>query len=180
MSEYGAAVGWYWQGKPKDSEINLSQLPLCPPQIPRGLTWARACASAVSSRRLTAWPIACLLLDKPYQRLKKSVKHYLPSFKAVETDASLLVCSFATHPRGMTCLSLTRNWTELEHHNAQPDPELNWTGTSQRTLILSLFVYSSPATFLSSQRNRQGCIPSWTHSRKVMFVPFRTRAELTE
>jgi hypothetical protein len=30
-------------------------VPLCPPQIPHDLTWARTRAAAVGSRRLTAW-----------------------------------------------------------------------------------------------------------------------------
>jgi hypothetical protein len=33
-------------------------VPLCPPQIPHGLTWARTRASAVRSRRLTTWAMA--------------------------------------------------------------------------------------------------------------------------
>jgi hypothetical protein len=32
--------------------------PLCPPQIPHDLTWARTRAAAVGSRRLNAWPMA--------------------------------------------------------------------------------------------------------------------------
>jgi hypothetical protein len=32
----------------------LAPVPLCPPQIPHDLTWARTRASAVGSRRLTA------------------------------------------------------------------------------------------------------------------------------
>jgi hypothetical protein len=33
-------------------------VPLCPPQIPHGLTWDRTLASAVGGRRLTAWAMA--------------------------------------------------------------------------------------------------------------------------
>jgi hypothetical protein len=33
-------------------------VPLCPPQIPLGLTWARTRAAAVGSRRLTTWTMA--------------------------------------------------------------------------------------------------------------------------
>jgi hypothetical protein len=33
-------------------------VPLCPPQIPHGLTWDRTRASAVEGRRLTAWAMA--------------------------------------------------------------------------------------------------------------------------
>jgi hypothetical protein len=41
----------YWQEKPVP-------VPLCPPQIPRGLTRARTRDSAVRGPRLTAWAIA--------------------------------------------------------------------------------------------------------------------------
>jgi hypothetical protein len=37
-----------WQGKP-------SPEPLCPPQVPYYLTWARTRAAEVGSRRPTAW-----------------------------------------------------------------------------------------------------------------------------
>jgi hypothetical protein len=35
-----------------------SPVPLCPPQIPHDLTWARSPAKAVGRRRLTAWAMA--------------------------------------------------------------------------------------------------------------------------
>jgi hypothetical protein len=38
-------------------------VPLCPPQIPRGLTLDRTRASAVGGRRLTAWAMARPALD---------------------------------------------------------------------------------------------------------------------
>jgi hypothetical protein len=37
-------------------------VPLCPPQIPHGLTWLRNRASSVRSRRLTAWAISRTVL----------------------------------------------------------------------------------------------------------------------
>jgi hypothetical protein len=47
-----------WQGKPKYSEKPAS-VPLCPPQMPHHLTWARTLAAAVGSRRLTnSWAVA--------------------------------------------------------------------------------------------------------------------------
>jgi hypothetical protein len=55
--EYGAMVELYLQGKPKNSE-KTCPVPLCPPQIPHGLTRARTRASAVRGQRLTAWAMA--------------------------------------------------------------------------------------------------------------------------
>jgi hypothetical protein len=53
IDEYGAMVELYLQGKPKYSEKTCA-VPLCPPQIPHGLTRARTRASAVRGQRLTA------------------------------------------------------------------------------------------------------------------------------
>jgi hypothetical protein len=55
MSEYGAALGWYWPGKTGRIGEKLVPVPLCPAQIPHGLTWSRTSACAVRVRRLTAW-----------------------------------------------------------------------------------------------------------------------------
>jgi hypothetical protein len=59
-----ATVEWYWQGKTEELWEKLVPVPLCPRQIPHGLTWARTQASAVRGRRLTTWAMArptCLL-----------------------------------------------------------------------------------------------------------------------
>jgi hypothetical protein len=48
-----------WQRKPKYSE-KTCPVPICSPQIPHGLTWARTRAAAVGNRRLTAWAMAQL------------------------------------------------------------------------------------------------------------------------
>jgi hypothetical protein len=58
MSEYGAVVEWYWQWKTKELGEKPATLPLCPPQIPHGLFWARTWPSAVRSRWLTTWAMA--------------------------------------------------------------------------------------------------------------------------
>jgi hypothetical protein len=46
------------RGKPKYSGEKPVPVPLCPPQIPHGLTRDRTQASAVRGRRLTAWAMA--------------------------------------------------------------------------------------------------------------------------
>jgi hypothetical protein len=46
------------RGKPKYSGEKPVPVPLCPPQIPYGLTWDRTRASAVSGRRVSAWTMA--------------------------------------------------------------------------------------------------------------------------
>jgi hypothetical protein len=54
----GAPVEWNWQGKTEVLGEKPVPAPLCPPQIPHGLTrdWTRA--SAVIGRLLTAWAMA--------------------------------------------------------------------------------------------------------------------------
>jgi hypothetical protein len=44
--------------KPKNSGEKPVPMPLCPPQVPHGLTHARTRASAVRGRRLTTWAMA--------------------------------------------------------------------------------------------------------------------------
>jgi hypothetical protein len=53
-----ATVEWYWQGKPEELGEKHVPVPLCPPQVPNGLTWARTWASAVTGRQLTTWAIS--------------------------------------------------------------------------------------------------------------------------
>jgi hypothetical protein len=53
-----ATVEWYWQGKTEELGEKPVPVPLCPPQIPHGLTRARNWASAVRGRRLTTWATA--------------------------------------------------------------------------------------------------------------------------
>jgi hypothetical protein len=57
MSEYGAAVEWYWQGKTDGLEEKPIPVSLCPQQISHGLTWERTRPSAERSRRLTSWAV---------------------------------------------------------------------------------------------------------------------------
>jgi hypothetical protein len=54
----GAPVEWNWQGKTEVLGEKPVPVPLCPPQIPHGLTLDRNRASSVRVRRLTAWAMA--------------------------------------------------------------------------------------------------------------------------
>jgi hypothetical protein len=54
----GATVEWNWQVKTEVLREKPVPVPLCPPQIPHGLTQDRTPASAVGGRRLTAWAMA--------------------------------------------------------------------------------------------------------------------------
>jgi hypothetical protein len=42
----------------RSTQRKPAPVPLCPPQIPHDLTWARTRAAAVGSRRLTTWAMA--------------------------------------------------------------------------------------------------------------------------
>jgi hypothetical protein len=59
---FSQVMGKRWneadRGKPKYLGGKPVPVPLCPPQIPRGLTGDRTRASAVGGRRLTAWAMA--------------------------------------------------------------------------------------------------------------------------
>jgi hypothetical protein len=54
----GAPVEWNWQGKTKVLGQKPVPVPLCPPQIPHGLSRDQTRASAVGGRRLTASAMA--------------------------------------------------------------------------------------------------------------------------
>jgi hypothetical protein len=54
----GAQVEWNWQGKTEVLGEKPVPVPLCPPQIPHGLTRDQTRASVVRGWRLTAWAIA--------------------------------------------------------------------------------------------------------------------------
>jgi hypothetical protein len=51
-------VEWYWHGKTEELGENPVPVPLCPTQIPHGLTQARTRYCAVRGWRLTAWAMA--------------------------------------------------------------------------------------------------------------------------
>jgi hypothetical protein len=59
----GAPVEWNWQWKTEVLREKRVPVPLCPPQIPHGLTRDRILASAVRGRRLTAWAMAWPSID---------------------------------------------------------------------------------------------------------------------
>ena len=54
----GAPVEWIYRGKPKYSGEKPVPVPLCPPQIPHGLSRDRTRVSAVRGQRLTSWAMA--------------------------------------------------------------------------------------------------------------------------
>jgi hypothetical protein len=53
-----ATVELYWQGKTEELGEKPVPVPLCPPQIPHGLTPVRIRAPLVRGRRLTTWAMA--------------------------------------------------------------------------------------------------------------------------
>jgi hypothetical protein len=58
VDECGAVGGMRIDRGNRSTRRKPATVPLCPPQIPYDLTWARTRAAAVGSRRLTAWAMA--------------------------------------------------------------------------------------------------------------------------
>jgi hypothetical protein len=56
--ECGAVGGMIIGRRNRSTRRKPAPVPLCSPQIPHDLTWARTRATAVGSRRLTAWAMA--------------------------------------------------------------------------------------------------------------------------
>jgi hypothetical protein len=50
-----ATVEWHWQGKTKELRAKHIPVPLCPPQIPHGLTQVQTWTSTVRGQWLTTW-----------------------------------------------------------------------------------------------------------------------------
>jgi hypothetical protein len=74
-----ATVEWYWQGKTEELGEKPVPVPLCPPQIPHGLTRARIRSSAVRGRRLTTWAMVRPYIDLGPWRLHNGGYSYYPS-----------------------------------------------------------------------------------------------------
>jgi hypothetical protein len=87
-----ATVEWYRQGKTEELGEKPVPVPLCPPQIPHGLTQAWTRASAVTGWRLTTWAMArliylvCLI---PQNMSPKAVSH-VPTATLKLLNANLL------------------------------------------------------------------------------------------
>lgn len=81
ISEYGATVEWYWQGKTKKLGKRPVPVPLYPPHIPHGVTWVRSWASMVRNWRLTAsamaWPILLFTAYQLFPPVHKTRKYLL-------------------------------------------------------------------------------------------------------
>jgi hypothetical protein len=93
----GATMEWNWQGKTEELGEKPVAVPLCPPQIPHGLTRDRTRASAVGGRRLTAWAMArpwlcvtgCqmpLRINILWQAVSSSLPKFVSSWKAVNSE----------------------------------------------------------------------------------------------
>jgi hypothetical protein len=81
---------WIWSsdriiltGEYRRTQRKPVLLPLCPPQIPHGLPWARTQASTVRSRRLTAWLQHNLF---PYKSAGRKLAALLPMFNGTMPD----------------------------------------------------------------------------------------------
>jgi hypothetical protein len=55
VNEYGALVGWHWEGETEVLRKMPIPVPLCPPYIPHELAWDQTRASAVTRQQQTAW-----------------------------------------------------------------------------------------------------------------------------
>jgi hypothetical protein len=68
--DYGAVGGMRIGRGNQSTRRKPAPVPLCPPQIPHGLTWDRTRAAAVGSQRLTAWAMA-----RPHDPCRRAQLH---------------------------------------------------------------------------------------------------------
>jgi hypothetical protein len=96
-----ATVEWYWQGKTEELGEKPVPVPLCPPQIPHGLTRARTRDSAVRGRRLTTWVMARNIAQLFLRDMCPHRNLHLNILDASSTSGSALVqcCWLHNHKR---------------------------------------------------------------------------------
>jgi hypothetical protein len=126
-------VEWYRQGKPEELGEKLVSVPLCPPQIPHGLTRARTRASAVRGQRLTAWVTARPRgRKKPWLNLRYYTDFCMQRLSKSRTQDSTSPCSdFCATTRNRGCNHSTttfgmEQWTPLYCLSAGSSGKLLW------------------------------------------------------
>jgi hypothetical protein len=74
INEYGAFGGMRTGRWNQSTRRKPALVPLCPPQIPHGLTWYQTQATAVGSQQLTAWAMAQPSTKVKYRGIVLEVK----------------------------------------------------------------------------------------------------------
>jgi hypothetical protein len=89
-------VEWNWQGKTKALGEKHVPVPLCPPQIPHGLTRDRTRASAVGGRRLTTWAMALPTVYLPEAALRHRLhtERWVPPTNAQQQTTLAATCCY--------------------------------------------------------------------------------------
>jgi hypothetical protein len=128
-------------------------MPLCAPQIPHDLTWARTRAAAVGSRRPTAWAMArprvrpcsvCL------QKIKVSEKVALVFLLLIINHTNYLANarrSFSPTLSQFLCLDFLRS--ELDNPASHPYVLLKGKRISKTTMVVVFYIHESANLELS-------------------------------
>jgi hypothetical protein len=105
--ECGAVGGMRISKGKRSTRTKPAPVPLCPPQIPHDLTWARTRAAEVGSGRLTAWAMAgpgasqsCDLHRKRHTNAKKISDRRWE--KNVSTHRIYVTCTVFSLPLSLT------------------------------------------------------------------------------
>ena len=132
----GAPVEWNWQGKTEVLGEKPVPVPLCPPQIPHGLTRDRTRASAVTGRRLTVWAMArpsfhvyFNLCFKQHRTFPFQILYYIPfvALSRQNTNSAVdrqcfkkqRISTVSSALQNIMRIPITEVWTENKIHSSR-------------------------------------------------------------
>jgi hypothetical protein len=104
--EHGAVGGMRIGRRNRSTWRKATPAPLCPPQIPHNLTWARTWAAAVGSRRLTTWAMARPITY--LTTLSETATLYMASNDRITVNNQLQKCTRKLNLRHYPEMSLER------------------------------------------------------------------------
>jgi hypothetical protein len=136
----------YLQGKPKNSE-KTCLVPLCPSQIPHGLTRARTRAYAVRGQRLTAWAMA-----RPPKACSWS---YMCTFSTYRFTSLSHGQTYSYHSSGCSLLWLSRPTAVVVITNDRTSDDGGDLSVEQSDYLTLMLLMKTSVTFCKSRIPRK-------------------------
>jgi hypothetical protein len=160
--ECGAVGGLRIGRRNRSTRRKPAPVPLCPPQIPHDLTWARTRAAAMGSRRLTAWAMArsadeshaSLWMTSPV--FTTNMCGQIPSHHQQRQDSVNLWAEVRSPPLRPSHFTDTGYWLHLSYFSSNV---LNWT--------VETFVHQYPSAHVVSTRRCSTTLQPWGASIAV-------------
>jgi hypothetical protein len=157
-------VEWNWKGKIEVFGEKPVPVPICPPQIPHGLTRDRIRASAVVGRRLTAWAMA-----RPFEKcflvpIENIMLHALHSPTGPLRKESNFLPAPGIEPRFLSKLPKIVHWN-IPRATTSYSYVLAIYDLSDLVTQLKFCMYLPPLPIM--RQKHWPCLPLLYHSHKV-------------